>query len=459
MGLSIVVNHQELNLEDVSDNLKTIFKYDFILKDDLESSKELIKLLPNLDMVILSHPNNKSENAFEVINALINLKKEIPLIVIGTGKLPDFDPKAVEILNVPTLDNKELLIETIAGVLGISIKKVIPQDSEDSENKGGDYVAININFLLKTDSHFFDIYEKEIVGESNIYQKLELPRESQKDILKNMINNGVSELYVTQRDYDKILAVKETIQEKDESLSLFEEKDLEGLSIKEDKRKEILAGLKKIGISPNTYEAVNDHIEKLFNRVEGFFALEHYLKKMFKDPKSFIYRKSHLVSFLGCQLLNNLQSENLEEAIPKWVFVSFFNDYPLLKKEEVIVRTEVELMGAKLDQKERYNVRRHPQLAVKALDECSNTPHGASTMILQHHGNNIGEGFPKFPHSTISPHAALFMVVEEFVVAYLTKKWKVPDIIVHIKNRLKYDKFKNHIENLEMTCHEHMRRS
>jgi len=115
-------------------------------------------------------------------------------------------------------------------------------------------------------------------------------------------------------------------------------------------------------------------------------------------------------------------------------------------------------MGAKLGQKERFNVRRHPQLAVKALDECPNTPHGASTMIMQHHGNNLGEGFPRFPHSTISPHAALFMVVEEFVINYLYRQWSVPEILDHIKHRLKYDKFKPAIEVLEMTCHEHMRR-
>jgi hypothetical protein len=251
------------------------------------------------------------------------------------------------------------------------------------------------------------------VGNNNIYNKVSLPIDSREEVLISLLEKGIEELYVTKKDYDKILAIKDTLpDEVDESHSMFdEEKDLAGLNIKEQKREEILAGLKKVGISPHTFDIANDHIEKLFNRVEGFFPLENYLKKMFKEPTGFLYRKCHLTAYLGCQLLNNLQIEDLDESIPKWVFVSFFNDIPLTRKEELIIRTEVDLMGAKLDQKERFNVRRHPQLAVKALDECPNTPHGASTMIMQHHGNNLGEGFPRFPHSTISPHAALFMVV------------------------------------------------
>jgi len=269
LGLSIIINHPQQDLTSIAENLKNIFKSDFILKNELQSSLELIRLLPALQMVIISHPDPKSTSVKEVIHFLQTEKKSIPLIIIGKGGIPDHNYTEIEILNIPHIENKELIIETIAHLLGISIKKIKSAPTHDTE-AGGEYVAISIKFMMKNSYSFFDLFQKQEVGDNNIYNKIALPAESREEILISLMERGIEELYVVQKDYDKILAIKETLpDEEDNSHSIFDEdKDLAGLNIKEQKREEILAGLKKVGISPHTFDIVNDHINKLFNRVE-----------------------------------------------------------------------------------------------------------------------------------------------------------------------------------------------
>lgn len=445
MGISLVINNRQNELQELTDSLCETFKSDFILKEDWQSTKELLRLLPNVQLVIF----RMDQSLTEIWNYLQQEKRPIPLVVLGEGVLPSgCDPK--QVFQITEYTNTELILEQVAKILGISYKKI----KEKREN----YFPLAVNFICEKKNFPYNLYlqlrkESGEVEFQLIHQSHD-PFDSQK--MTNYAQQGYTHFFITQDDYNRLLVTESALALKKQSPAedfLYQENDLANLSTEE---VNIPSGLKKLGVSQNSFQQCNQAIQHLFNRVRNTHHLQNYLQRFFKGPQTYVYKQNHLLAYLGTQILHNLREGELEERIEQWVFAAFFHDLPLVNDEQVKIRSDSDMQVASLNPRERDVVKNHAQMAVAAIDECGNVPPGTRSIILHHHGSTIGVGFPKYPNQSIAPMAILFIVIEEFVINYLENKRPIQEIIKELYERFPGEKFHNMIDVLSMISHEHM---
>jgi hypothetical protein len=401
---------------------------------------------------------------------------DIPVIVIGGPKKPASKYSVSKIEEVPKKIDMRSFLKTVMRLLSISLKdlKSLPMP---------DYMSYKTRLFKQVKESPCDLYIKIGKGaRANFVKFCHAGDEIDKVRLKSIENKNVSFLYVKSVDRLRFTnKVSKVMIENIENSNLYEES-----GIGDEAREELLDDMKKeerdkeeaIKESSDVVDIAIDMIydrarnggpmsdmadmtrkivSKVVSRSASNKNVISLLKKLISNKASFSYRFIQITSFIANIILKEMDWKRVEQ-IQTLTFASLFRDVALEGEEELLrIRSEEELENLEASDQVKNKIKRHPQLALSALDDYPDMPYGADVIIRQHHGSLSGNDFPERFSQRLSPLSIVLMVAEEaaFLIIKETEKedeksfYKKTEIVKNIKAKFSSRRFLKVVDALE----------
>ncbi len=179
------------------------------------------------------------------------------------------------------------------------------------------------------------------------------------------------------------------------------------------------AMIHELVLSVGLSNSVVDTAEKLSDSIVAFVkknsaAVRDLLKKA-QDAKDYIYDHSYMTSIICCEMVSQMEW-NTRDIQNKLCMASLFHDLAI-SDPTLAMKGDVypdSING--LDDKERDLFLSHTQVMAEKVREVPPFPANVDTVILQHHENVEGTGFPhKLSAQRVSPLVCTFIIAHDFV--------------------------------------------
>jgi hypothetical protein len=289
---------------------------------------------------------------------------------------------------------------------------------------------INVNFLLRDDAVYYDIYVQ--LG-SKVIKYLD-KNFNNKDALIKLKSKNIENVYLTRDGYLDYLNKR-----KNEQLYILTEKDrdqddlLKSLVSNQELIREIF---KDFGLNSEQFTVVQKLNKKNVLYLKNTKSLEDLFNLFSKIPETSILKKQ-METFFCVQMIDlfpEFKNGNYAEKVSLAIMLS---DVFLTEEEywESFQKPK-QLLSEKIIN--------HPTLLAQRLGEGS-LPTNIICMINQHHEKPDGTGYPLgIDCSTINIFAAFYIIAEDFVTQLLRVKMKSNETqnCIDYMN-LKYNKYLN----------------
>ncbi len=406
MSQTILIETNEDLKKIFSLNLHTFVGTDVIHRKNAEDAMELLRILPQVALIITKCKVGNEETAVKLHQFLRNEGLKSELIVIG--ECPSL---ADEILCLQEPVSWEILIKQAASYLGVTL--------QDSTNKvKPDYFPVPVYYFYDIQKTPCDVYIRIKKG-PNEYQYVK--RIHSKDIFdKNDIlkyeSQGLKEFFIP-KDYIQYFTtfVTNNLVEKLERDDLtLEDRILTTANAHEIVREKI----QQMGLDQAAVDLSDASINSMVQSVKNSPEVTNLLKFVFSNKVSYAYQHSHLLALM-CHYVLSKQSWYKQEHLEILSFVSFFSDVTLKSQMQMQISSLKELTESNLTDEEIRQVMNHASEAVMILDQHPEANEYIKTVLLQSHGKLDGIGFEENPGEDLHPLSKVFIIADCFVKTLL----------------------------------------
>lgn len=406
MSQTILIETNEDLKKIFSLNLHTFVGTDVIHRKNAEDAMELLRILPQVALIITKCKVGAEETAIKLHQFLRNEGLKSELIVIG--ECPSL---ADEILCLEEPVSWEILIKQAASYLGVTL--------QDSTNKvKPDYFPVPVYYFYDIQKTPCDVYIRIKKG-PNEYQYVK--RIHSKDIFdKNDIlkyeSQGLKEFFIP-KDYIQYFTtfVTNNLVEKLERDDLtLEDRILTTANAHEIVRDKI----QQMGLDQATIDLSDASINSMVQSVKNSPEVTNLLKFVFSNKVSYAYQHSHLLALM-CHYVLSKQSWYKQEHLEILSFVSFFSDVTLKSQIQMQISSLKELTESNLTDEEIRQVMNHASEAVMILDQHPEANEYIKTVLLQSHGKIDGIGFEENPGEDLHPLSKVFIIADCFIKTLL----------------------------------------
>lgn len=406
MSQTILIETNEDLKKIFSLNLHTFVGTDVIHRKNAEDAMELLRILPQVALIITKCKVGTEETAVKLHQFLRNEGLKSELIVIG--ECPSL---ADEILCLEEPVSWEILIKQAASYLGVTL--------QDSTNKvKPDYFPVPVYYFYDIQKTPCDVYIRIKKG-PNDYQYVK--RIHSKDVFdKNDIlkyeSQGLKEFFIP-KDYIQYFTtfVTNNLVEKLEREDLtLEDRILTTANAHEIVRDKI----QQMGLDQAAVDLSDASINSMVQSVKNSPEVTNLLKFVFSNKVSYAYQHSHLLALM-CHYVLSKQSWYKQEHLEILSFVSFFSDVTLKSQLQMQISSLKELTESNLTDEEIRQVMNHASEAVMILDQHPEANEYIKTVLLQSHGKIDGIGFEENPGEDLHPLSKVFIIADCFVKTLL----------------------------------------
>ncbi|OUR97103.1 hypothetical protein A9Q84_12290 [Halobacteriovorax marinus] len=400
----------------------------------LEKVKDLLSAV-EFDLIIVRNKFLKDDVTIEaakgVMNTLYDLRKSVPVIVLGEF---DFPYGTYEVL--PDRFRIEELYRLIIKVLNIS-------EAELKQLKLPEFVGMAIENFTFMENTCCDIYIKLDSKEGEKYLKRINKFDSiDRDVILKYKNNHVHFFYVKKNEHTNLLnhllqhSLEKIVQISKSAIAIHEIHS-ENYGISQNL-------IEAVGITPHTIRLANAAIGVMRKSIEGHGEISELLEQLLANKTSYAYKRNYLISALVHELTPHLNwgtGEQLEAQNEKMTFLSFFHDIYLREESHLKIFSNEEAKD--LDIQSSELVLNHANKAAVLIQSFPHSPSDVDIFIKQHHGTVKGVGFPDFYSASISPMVIVFIVIEKYtyyILEMTPEKLKNENVKEIIFNQL-YDDF------------------
>lgn len=406
MSQTILIETNEDLKKIFSLNLHTFVGTDVIHRKNAEDAMELLRILPQVALIITKCKVGTEETAVKLHQFIRNEGLKSELIVIG--ECPSL---ADEILCLQEPVSWEILIKQAASYLGVTL--------QDSTNKvKPDYFPVPVYYFYDIQKTPCDVYIRIKKG-PNEYQYVK--RIHSKDVFdKNDIlkyeSQGLKEFFIP-KDYIQYFTtfVTNNLVEKLEREDLtLEDRILTTANAHEIVRDKI----QQMGLDQAAVDLSDASINSMVQSVKNSPEVTNLLKFVFSNKVSYAYQHSHLLALM-CHYVLSKQSWYKQEHLEILSFVSFFSDVTLKSQMQMQISSLKELTESNLTDEEIRQVMNHASEAVMILDQHPEANEYIKTVLLQSHGKIDGIGFEENPSEDLHPLSKVFIIADCFVKTLL----------------------------------------
>lgn len=439
MSQTILVE-ENTDLKDLySLNLSTILNTNVIVRKNAEDAINLLKILPDINLIIIKNKINDESSAFIVSEFIESEQLQIPMIILGENK--DL-AKNHQVLPEPV--KLETLIDTAGKLLGLG------GIAESQEKAIPDYIPVSATYFLNLTETPCDIYIriKKSPSEFQFVKRIHVRDHFSREDIEKYMMGGLKEFYVP-----KDFRVNFTKYVTNQIIKKLEKKDLppdERFKTNADSYDFVRDYIQKFGFDDTAIELTESTINSINHSVKANPQLNQFLEMLKKNKVSYAYQHCHLLALLGFNILKNLDWGSTDQ-FDKMCFVAFFHDISLSNDEMMKIGTTEELETSGLSSEDKTEVLEHAKRSAEMILTHADAPFGVDIVIMQHHGATDGVGFSDDYHHPLSPLAMVIIVIEEFIneVFILKKALNLKEVFARLHTRFHQTNYEKIVVALE----------
>jgi len=438
MSQTILVETNEDLKRIFSLNLSTFVGTDVIFRNNADDVISLLKILPQISMIITKAKVGQEETAIKIFQYLKTESLETSLIVLGEC------PKlANEVLCLQEPVSWEILVKQAAHHLGITL--------EDAAAKvKPDFLPVGIYYFYDIQKSPCDVFIRIKKG-TNDYQyikRIHSKDSFDRSLIKKYEDQGLREFYIPKDyiQYFTIFVTNNLVQKLERTDLTLEERILTTANAHEIVRDSI----QLMGLDQATIELSEASINSMVKSVRSSPEVANLIKFLFTNKVSYAYQHCHLVALM-CHYILSKQSWYREDHLNTLSFVSFFSDITLKSNQQMQITSMKELFEANLSGDEKRAVMNHAVEAVELLNQHPDANDYIKTVLIQSHGKLDGVGFEENPGEDLHPLSKVFIIADTFIKTMLnpalpTRKQDILPIIYSRFTNPSYQKITKALE-------------
>jgi HD-GYP domain-containing protein (c-di-GMP phosphodiesterase class II) len=406
MSQTILIESNEDLKKIFSINLNTFVGTDVIQRKNAEDAIDLLKILPQISLIITEARMNGEETALKLHQFIKSEGLTTSLIVMG-----DCKPLAHEVVCLKEPVSWELLIKQAAHALGVSLQ-------DNLQKIRPDYIPVGIHYFYDIQKTPCDVYIRIKKGPHEFQYVKRIHSKDvfdKSDILKYE-QQGLKEFYIS-KDYVQYFTTFVTN-------NLVQKLEREDLSLEErilttaNGHEIVRENLQIVGLEESTIDLSHASINSMVKSVKNSPQVAQLLKFLFSNKISYAYQHCHMLALM-CHYILSKQSWYRPEHLETLSFVSFFSDATLKSHTQMKISSMRELAESGLTDEERRQVLTHAKDAVEILSTHPEANEYIKTVLLQSHGKLDGVGLEDNPGEDLHPLSKVFIVADAFVKVLL----------------------------------------
>lgn len=383
-------------------NLNTFVGTDVIHRKNAEDAIELLRILPQVGLVITQAKVGAEDTATKIYNFLKSENLATALIILGECKSVSSDTSC---LQEPV--SWEILIKQAAQHLGVNLQDSIGKVRPD-------YLPVGVNYFYDISKTPCDVYIRIKKG-PNDYQFVKRIHSKDifdKDTIKKYEDQGLKEFYIP-KDYIQYFTTFVTN-------NLIQKLEREDLSIEDrilmtaNAHEIVRESVQAIGLDDASIELSDASIDSMVTSVKNSPQVAELLKFLFSNKVSYAYQHCHLLALM-CHYVLSKQSWYKTEHLETLSFVSFFSDVTLKSNAQMQISSMRDLNESNLTDDEKRQVINHAKDAVALMANHPDANDYIKTVLIQSHGKLDGVGIEENPSEDLHPLSKVFVVADAFV--------------------------------------------
>lgn len=419
-------------------NLITFVGTDVIIRKSGDDTIELLKILPQVGLVISKNKVGTEETALKIGEFIRESGLNTHLIVLG-----ECPALSNEFLCLQEPISWEILIKQAAHHLGVTVQDAISKVKPD-------FLPIGLHYFFDIQKSPCDIYIRIKKGPSD-YQyvkRIHSKDTFDKAAIQKYEDQGLVEFFIP-KDYIQYFTTYVTnnlVQKLERSDLTLEERILTTSNAHEILRETI----NQMGFDEYSVELSDTAINSMVKSVKNSPQVAGLLKFLFSNKVAYAYQHCHLLALM-CHYVLSKQSWYKPDHLDILSFVSFFSDATLKSHQQMQISSMRELAESNLTEDEKSQALNHAKDAVDILNQNPHASDYMKTVLLQSHGTMDGIGYEENPSEDLHPLSKVFIIADTFVKVLLnpnlpsTKK----DILPILYSRFTNPSYQKIIKALE----------
>ncbi|WP_127718349.1 HD domain-containing phosphohydrolase [Halobacteriovorax sp. HLS] len=469
----ILIGNNKNLLDLICFSLQTNFRFEVIKFTNIV---DLIEYMgENDDFCLIISDYALGEKQFSnTLKTFVDKKAKVPFFALGVPK--KFKEKNENRDSISEFIGKTNLLED----LNIAVKKYFQVDENETPK---DFCEVSFSVLTAFDGLETDLFIELPTGR---YLKIYRTEDeiTEEDVTKYQ-NKGVEDLFLHKKvsswllktinkDIENIVTKIESNQEvkleveppmpnikdlKNVDEAKSEEEVIEKIEEAKEEEKKFEEINQKVDqlfkFDKKMEKEVSDKVSKTLKAVKKVPSLAKLLKKLNVSRNPDDYCKQHVNLLCKiCTAICHVMEWRQEATIEKLVFVSYLHDITLSDHPHLArlqTKEDFEKVKDSLSAKEQALFLNHPEQIKELVDKMQETPADASTIILQHHENCAGTGFP-YGHSSnrLLPLTAVFIIAHDLVNYIINEpNWNIKDFTLIASERYSGSNFNKVIRKLK----------
>lgn len=433
MSKIIIFNKDENLSEYYQSAIHGLYDLETMISQHENYSPELLK---DKDVAIINYDHKTSEI---LTKYCLETTPRIPCIITGTEEQIFYAKKKFKTHGLLEYFTHHDSIE----LLWQKINRFTELHKRTQKKK--EFCRVNLSFFFSTKTVFCDIYlkvnEQKYIKIFNRYDEIDF-----KDI-KKYDHKNIRYLYVRERDFSLIM--KKLVEE----LQPIMTSSSQALTIRNKSLSSVFSiqlqetvseSINKLGLNGEAIEmtnlAINSTLELIHSNDEIFNILHDVIK-----GKNYISEHSYLLTYISCSLLKESPYSDPDNNLCLSI-AAFFHDISLDTEAKAKVQSTDDYQFKILGIKEQEEVLEHPEAAAEIVSKISGIPSEVQTILLQHHENYEGTGFPRgLDYKRIHILSAIFNVAHELALYFFESgqdPQNVRDIIDDLSQKYKKGNYK-----------------
>lgn len=438
MSQTILIETNEDLKKIFSLNLNTFVGTDVIIRKDADDALALMRILPQVSLVITKSRVGSEETAIKIHSFIKN--ESLPTSLIVLGECPQISN---EVLCLQEPVSWELLIKQAATYLGVTISDVINKIKPD-------YIPVGVHYFFDIQKTPCDVYIriKKGPGDYQFVKRIHSKDVFDREDIRKYEEQGLKEFYIS-KDYAQYFTTFVT----NNLVAKLEREDLtlEDRILTTANAHEIVRdSIHLIGLDQASVDLSDASINSMVKSVRHSPEIANLLKFLFSNKIAFAYQHCHLLALM-CHYVLSKQSWYKEEHLHILSFVSFFSDVTLKSSQQMQITSLRDLAESNLTDEEKNQVINHAADATKILNDHPEANDYIKTVLLQSHGKLDGVGFEENPSEDLHPLSKVFIISDCFVKTLLNPALpsKKQDILPILFSRFTYPSYQKIIKALE----------
>jgi len=339
------------------------------------------------------------------------------------------------------VDDLYVLISKLIQDGKLKIEAASSSDAEKSSDQ--DLCRIRTDLLIRVSPLKADIYiklsEKKYVRlfqEGDVFDKA--------DLEKYMVKKNVRYMYLRSNQTSEFIE-----KFKEDLFKMLARNNLtmkEVGEVSESVHETVQELISTLGMTPEVQEVVKANVHIAMKLMNSNPRLADILSRLTKDKTQYISTHSMMLGNLACSLAAAMHWSS-ETTYFKLNLAAFLHDISLKNNELAAVQTlqELEMKKLQFTDEEIQAYKTHPFKGSELAKQFNEIPPDVDTVIMQHHEQPDGTGFPRAAgHSRINPLSTIFIVAHDLLLFIYKSEgnWKMENFIKTVEEKYSQGNFK-----------------